>query len=108
MIPGSYDLCLYKGDTTRWQFRLWTDDAKTAPLDLTGATARAQIRQGYAGAPTDMTCTITVPNIITMVLPAGSNPPLRGLWDLEVTYASGDVQTVLSGKVATQGDVTYA
>lgn len=108
MIPGTYDLCLYKGDTGRWQFRVWTDEAKTAPADLTGAVAAAQIRPGPGGAPTDMVCTITVPNIVDMVLPAGSAPPMRGLWDLQITYASGDVQTVLSGKVSTQADVTQS
>jgi hypothetical protein len=106
MIPGTYDLCLYKGDTGRWQFRLWTDEAKTQAADLTGATAKAQIRPGHSGSATNMTCTITTPNIIDMALPAGSSPPARGLWDLEITYASGDVQTVLAGKVTTQGDVT--
>lgn len=108
MIPGTYDLCLYRGDTGRWQFRLWADEAKTTPADLTGATARAQIRPGHSGAATVMTCAITVPNIIDMTLPANTAPPARGLWDLELTYASGDVQTVLTGKVTTQGDITYA
>jgi hypothetical protein len=106
MIPGTYDLCLYKGDTGRWQFRVWTDEAKTQAADLTGATAKAQIRPGHSGAATNMTCTITAPNIINMALPANSAPPARGLWDLEITYASGDVQTVVAGKVTTQGDVT--
>jgi hypothetical protein len=108
MIPGSHDLCVYRGDTGRWQFRLWTDEAKTQAADLTGATAKAQIRPGHGGTATDMTCTITTPNIIDMTLPAGSSPPQRGLWDLEITYASGDVQTVLAGKVTTQMDVTNA
>ena len=106
MIPGTYDLCLYRGDTSRWQFRVWLDEAKTIPADLTGAAAKAQIRPGHAGTATDMVCVITLPNIIAMTLPAGTSPPQRGLWDLEVTYASGDVQTVLAGKVTVQGDVT--
>jgi hypothetical protein len=108
MIPGTYDLCLYRGDTGRWQFRVWTDAAKTQAADLTGATAKAQIRPGSSGPATDMVCTITAPNIVNMALPAGSTPPLRGLWDLEITYASGDVQTVVAGKVTTQADVTSA
>ncbi len=108
MIPGVYDLCLYRGDTSKWQFRLWTDEAKTQPADLTGATAAAQIRPGHSGTATDMVCVITLPNIIDMTLPAGASVPQRGLWDLEITYASGDVQTVLQGKVTAQGDVTNA
>ena len=106
MIPGAYDLCLYRGDTTRWQFRVWLDEAKTLPADLTGATAHAQIRPGTSGPATDMVCTITPPNIVNMVLPAGASPPIKGLWDLEVTYASGEVQTVVAGKVTTMADVT--
>lgn len=108
MIPGTYDLCLYRGDTSRWQFRVWLDEAKTQPADLAGAVAKAQIRPGHGGPATDMTCVITVPNIIDMTLPAGASPPQRGLWDLEVTYASGDVKTVVAGKVTVLGDVTNA
>ena len=108
MIPGSYDLCLYRGDSARWQFRLWTDTEKTNPVDLVGATAAAQIRPGYGGQATDMQCAITPPNIVDMLLPAGKSPPSKGLWDLEITYANGEVQTVLTGKVTTQGDITNA
>lgn len=109
MIPGTYDLCIYRGDTARWRFLVWQDLAKTVPVDLTGATVRSQIRNAPGGGnPTDMNCTVTVPNTIDMVLPAGTNPSPRGVWDLEVTYPSGDVFTILSGRVMTMADVTNA
>ena len=111
MIPGSYDLCLYRGDTGRWRFQLWQDEGKTTPVDLTGATALAQIRNAPGGTvlATPAT-TIIAPNLIDMVLsPADSqNLGPAGVWDLEVTYASGDVATPIGGRVQVRQDVTRA
>ena len=111
MIPGVYDLCLYRGDTSRWQFRLWQDEAKTMPVDLTGATVLAQIRSGPGGAiQATPTAVIVPPNLIDMVLSAADSAALGGggVWDLQVTYASGDVATPLRGRVQVQQDVTRA
>lgn len=109
MIPGSYDLCIYRGDTGRWRFQVWQDAAKTVPADLAGAVARAQIRNAPgAGTPVDMACVVTAPNIIDMTLAPGTTSPPRGVWDLEVEYPGGDIVTVLAGKVMTQPDVTVA
>ena len=111
MIPGTYDLCLYRGDTARWQFRLWQDEAKTMPVDLTGASVLAQIRSGPGGAVQATPGTaVVLPNLIDMVLDATASAALqpRGVWDLEVTYASGDVATPLRGNVIVQQDVTRA
>jgi hypothetical protein len=109
MTPGSYDLCLYRGDSARWRFQLWQDDAKTQPADLTGATVLAQIRDRPDGSNiVDLTCTITTPNIIDVALAAGAAVPQRGVWDLQVTYPSGDIVTYLTGRVAMQLDVTHA
>jgi len=110
MIPGTYDLCLYRGDTGRWQFKLWQDAGKTQPVDLTGATALAQIRAGPGGrVMATPTTTISGGNVIDMVLPASVSQNLApGVWDLQVTYPSGDVATPLRGRVTVQQDVTRA
>ena len=47
---ASFDLDIYRGDTGRWSFLLWKDQAKTDPVDLTGAAVRAQVRAGVGGA----------------------------------------------------------
>lgn len=109
MIPGRLPLTLYRGDTGRWRFSLWLDANKTQPTDLTGATALAQIRDRAGGSLiVSMECAITLPNHIDMVLLSADSArlPSSGAWDLQVTYASGDVITVLSGPVNTTSDVT--
>jgi hypothetical protein len=109
MTPGRMPLTLYHGDTYRWQFSLWLDTAKTTPADLTGATANSQIRDRPGGTLiVALVCTITLPNKIDVVLSATDSAKLpgSGAWDLQVTYASGDVATVLAGPVNTTVDVT--
>lgn len=85
------------------------------PVDLTGASARMQIRRSK-GSPTllmewstsDDTITLTEPSegkfaVVGRVidLPAGSV-----VWDIELTLASGRVLTVAGGSWEILGDVT--
>lgn len=109
MTPGRLALALYRGDTYRWQFRLWQDTARTLPSDLVGATAVSQIRDRPGGRLiVSLACTITPPNTIDAVLVSADSAKLpgTGAWDMQVTYASGDVATVLAGPVNTVVDVT--
>ena len=111
MTPGVFNLDLYRGDTYRWQFKLWTDAEKTDPADLSDVTVKAEIRDKPGGTKiTPLTCTITEPNIIDVVLSAAASQLLdaKGAWDLQLTYPSGDVQTIVSGAVQVQADVTMA
>jgi hypothetical protein len=109
-MPGSFDLDIYRGDTGRWSFLLWRDAAKTVPVDLTGSTPRAQVRGGVGGAVlVDLACSVTAPNRIDVVLSAAASAgmaPVRGYWDLEVTYSDGNVSTVLAGRACVTADVT--
>lgn len=112
MFPGVYPLQVYCGDTQTWQFVLWQDAAKTVPLDLTGATASSQIRVRPEGALlVDMSPSITIalPNTINMTITSEQSESLpQGIWawDLQVTFAAGNVQTVLAGPVPCTPDVT--
>jgi hypothetical protein len=108
MTPGKYALSIYRGDSYRWQFKLWTDTAKTQPVDLTDVTAKAEIRDKAAGAVSgSLTCVVTLPNIIDASITATDSAALRsGVWDLQLTYAGGDVSTVLAGAVTVTVDVT--
>ena len=109
MTPGVFPLVLYRGDSYRWSFVLWADTAKTVPADLTGVVAKSQIRDKPAGATVvNMLCAVTLPNIIAMTLDATSSQslPPAGVWDLQLTYAAGDVATVLAGVVTVTPDVT--
>jgi hypothetical protein len=111
MHPAAYPLSLYHGDTYRWRFSLYSDSGGTIPVDLTGVTAKAQIRKtpgDVSGVVADMTCTVTVPNQIDMLLPASgwSDAVKIAYWDLQLKYASGDILTILAGQVQIVLDVT--
>ena len=110
-MPSEYDLAIYRGDTGHWQFKLWQDDAKTIPVDLTGVTALSQIRDRPQGTQIfNMTCTVTLPNIVDVVLAPAVSITLpgtfKGAWDLQLTYPSGTVATPVFGNVTVQADVT--
>lgn len=110
MNPGKYDLNLYRGDTYSWRFRLWQDKDRTIPVDLAGSSAEAEIRDKINGSHfVDLDCVITLPNIIDMYLRADMWPCITGaggVWDLEVTFADGEVKTQVAGKVTVTADVT--
>lgn len=109
MTPGGFPLTLYRGDSYRWSFVLWADAAKTAPADLTGVVAKAEIRDKPNGTKVvALTCHVNLPNTITAILDAASSVqlPLTGAWDLQLTYPDGQVATVLAGAVTVTPDVT--
>jgi len=112
MIPADYNLTLYRGDSGRWQFKLWSDAAKTIPVDLTDATVLSMLRDRAVGGSfvTQLDCTIMLPNIIDMVLTSEQCAllPAKGVWDMQITYTTtGDVVTPLKGAVSVTQDVTY-
>lgn len=104
---------VYRGDT--WE-RVWQlKDAAGAPIDLTGASARLQVRnpendEVMASASTvDAKLSITAAEgKITMVMPyaemalAGGSYP----FDLEVTYADGRRRTYERNLLVVIEDIT--
>ena len=110
-MPGDYPLVLYRGDTQRWTFKLFSDTAKTIPSDLTGVTVASMIRDKTDGGSysVEFECTVTLPNIVNLVLDAETSRtlPKKGVWDLELTYPSGDIVTVMKGAVTVTPDATY-
>lgn len=109
MTPGKYDLALYRGDTYRWSVQLWADAEQTVPVDLTGATVAAEIRDKPSGTKiTTLLATLGGPGEIIVELTADNYAavPANGVWDLQVTYPDGTVRTVLAGKVIVVADVT--
>lgn len=112
MIPANFNLSIYRGDTDREKFRLWTDVQRTQAADLTGVTVSAMIRDKINGGSYALSlgCTVTLPNIIDVVVTADQSrglPITGGIWDLQLIYPSGDVKTVLKGVVTLTQDVTY-
>lgn len=109
MNPGTYPLQIYRGDSYRWQFTCYDDAAQTLPSDLTGVTVASQVRDKPGGSLIcSLACTVTMPNVInTYLAPADSaSLPNSAAWDLQLTYASGDVTTLLAGPVNVTADVT--
>jgi hypothetical protein len=108
MTPITYPLSIYRGDTYRWRFSLWQDTAKTVPVDLVGATAKAEIRAAPAGAVlATLACTIVAPNNVDVVLSSAVSKALTaGVWDLQLTMGNGDIQTPVAGGVSVTPDVT--
>jgi len=99
-------LRLYRGDSYAWTVRAWSDEEHTLPIDLAGATPRAVIR-GSAGS-IELTCTLTEPNVIDVVLPADAWSAVgkSARWDLQLAWSDGRVFTLLAGSVTIAGDVT--
>lgn len=113
MLPATYPLALYRGDSYSWQFKLWADEDKTIAVDLTGVTAKAELRSAPGTDPViSMVCTVTLPNIIDVTLPASAwddyvlTKAGAAVWDLQLTYASGDIKTLIRGDVSIVADVT--
>jgi hypothetical protein len=107
MQPANLPLEIYRGDSMRLRLKLL--DQAQQPIDLTGVTAKSEIRDRPAGTQiTELTCSITLPNIIDLLLSATDSHslPTNGVWDLQLTYQSGDVVTPLGGQVQVTPDVT--
>ena len=109
-LPADYPLKLYHGDSYEWQFKLWLDEGKTQPLDLTDVVAKSEIRNKSGGDYIlELDCSVTLPNIISTSLSATKSltMPLGPLvWDLQLTYPTGAVNTIVGGAVSVLADVT--
>lgn len=108
--PADQDLTITRGDTETIVVTLTTDG--TTPINITGRTYRAQIRntQDANNVKASFTCTVTsaASGQVTAVLSATDSATLAsGLyyWDFEET-ASGVVSTLLAGNVTVLADVT--
>lgn len=107
--PGTFNLALYKGDSYSWVVRCWADELRTTPADLTGVTPKAEIRPKAGANPATVISTaVTLPNLITCTIPVGLWPsmPPKGVWDLQLTYSDGRIETLLKGSVSITVDVT--
>jgi hypothetical protein len=111
MRPELFPLALYRGDTYGWTFRVWQDTPGGIPADLTGVVAAAQVRDRPGGSRVmALDCQVAAPNLVNVNLPAGAWEGVqlgpRAAWDLELTYPSGTVVTIVAGPVAVTQDVT--
>lgn len=119
MQPAEQDIEIYQGDTFDLFLRL---KKLTAPLtytyiDLTDAVPKAQVRAtaDAVGVLAEFTCALSdqvaTPGGLLAVLSkvqtaALASTPPDFVWDLEITFANGDVKTILAGKVTVTKQVT--
>ena len=108
--PKVVNLVLHQGDDVSLPFRFGTEED---PIDLTGYTAKAQIRKKESPDSellADFTCTIpdATDGIVIVVLASEDAALLPKLcyWDLELNNGSGFRRTYVKGKVDVGREVT--
>lgn len=111
--PGVYDFTIYQGATFS-RVITWKDESETL-VNLTGYTARMQIRQRIGG---DTLIALTTENsrialggtagTITLNVSATDTAALTmdGVYDLELVSAAGVVTRLLQGSVTLSKEVT--
>lgn len=119
---------LNQGETFRWPFLLKIPGATSGalePMPLTGCTGRMQVREKY-GAPVLLDLSSENRGVVvsedeegridvvmtaeqTDTLGATANPlkpRLAAVYDLELTYPSGDVRRVIQGAITISPNIT--
>lgn len=109
MLPGRFSLQLYRGDSASYQFLIWADRQGMTPLNIVGCTSLAEIRDAPGGLLlATMTTIIESPNVVRMLLTPGQTLalPHTAVWDLQLSFGTGEVLTPLAGGVAVTDDVS--
>ena len=118
MKPPTFNIEIYQGDTFSMFMRLRALDSNGDPgdyIDLTGSTAKAQIRANAAAVdPPDaeFTCTLgnqgTVPGSLFVELTHTQTAALtgNGVYDVQVTHADGRIRTYLAGTTTLIKEIT--
>jgi hypothetical protein len=107
--PQRINIQAYAGDDLT--FDIPATDGAGNPVDLTGATATAQIRATHTSADPAIDFTVVVgTDKITLSLDAATTAtlPASAVWDCEVSLVGPPLQTktVAAGTITTSPDVT--
>ena len=116
-IPGRYNFTIYQGATFD---RTWTWTTDGTPVDLTGCTARMQVRKtasdpilfeattenGFLtlGSPTPSDGTITLSMTADDTM---DQTWTSGQYDLEIVFPSTEVTRLLMGRVKVSANITH-
>ena len=114
-MSGQWNLTIDQGATFDVTLT-WRDEAGS-PVDLSGYTARAQIRSQVTSATPLVDLTVgdgitlgggagTIRLVIDDTDTAALPAPFDGVWDLEVESGSGVVTRLLAGTVTVTPEVT--
>jgi hypothetical protein len=108
-LPSNLDLTIWQGDKQEFIVKVETDTG--VPIDLTGTTPSAVIRQSFT-APTSypFACTVQgadnnevrlyLSSAICETIPAGDY-----VWNFQIAGGDGDVRTYLAGDVKVYAQV---
>ena len=117
MTPAKLDLTIYKGTTFRKGFQ-WKIQSTDLPMDLTGCTIKMQVKEGACSEVPLIELTTANGKIviesaidgkwIIEILSADTATlnPIRYVYDMDITFPSGDVFTVTSGIIKVIEQVT--
>jgi hypothetical protein len=105
------DLHVYQGSDYPATVEVFNEDGSAA--DLTGYTAKAQVRRDIADKCADVAAEIVVniqPPLIHLSIPREVTETLCGryVWDLDLIDSAGAVTTIMAGKVIVTQEVTRA
>lgn len=114
MLPGIKNLTLYRGDTRVIPivFETQVDEVTTAPVNLTGLTWKAQVREEHDASSVAANFTIEVVDAaagsieVIMESSEAKKLPPTGVWDLESLSGDGFRQTWVYGNIITLPDTT--
>jgi hypothetical protein len=88
------------GDTSSFSVKLWDDDAKTVPTDLTGCEALLQVKTSSGALQFQYTMAdgITISGNAFLFKKICDAPKAGEFeFDLQITYANGTVKTYTGG-----------
>lgn len=115
MTPFRHNLTIYQGATFHHPFR-WKAGTPPTPVDLTGCTARMQVRLRVDSPTALLTLTTETGGItlgaegsIVLRVDAAATTAINwtsGVYDLEVTLSNGDIRRLLYGSVQVSPEVT--
>ena len=105
-LPTNIDLVIYEGD----DFHLVLGVAASGvPVDLTGYTAKAQIRSTTESdvVLAEFDCDINLSEVLLHLTSADATDIAAAtVWDVQVTDADGEVTTLAYGRVTATQEVT--
>ena len=113
VLPVNRNLNIYQGDSFALVFRLRTrtPQGTTQPINLTGATAKAQIRNKTTEALV-VEFQVDFPNRMNGEVRISLTPEQTSAlkenarWDVQVSFSDGTVRTYLKGNVTLGKQVT--
>lgn len=116
--PFKHNITIIQGATLR-DVTTWKSGTPAVPVDLTGCTARMQVRTRIDD--TNVLLNLTTENggislggtagTVTIYLSATATAALTwksGIYDLEIQFGNGDVRRLMAGSVSVSPEVTRA